>query len=96
MTRNYDADYLDNDEKELIESVENTNDWQSVENFDKWKNMMTAAAKNTIESNQLLYLHLPKKDLDTIKAKSIEEGVSYQYLLTNLIHNYLAGNLVEK
>ncbi|GHV03524.1 hypothetical protein FACS189485_06970 [Spirochaetia bacterium] len=96
MTNEYDTEYLDNEEKALIDSIENGNGWKTVDNFGEWKKLMMETARNTIEQNQLLYLHLPRQDLDGIKLKSIEEGVSYQSLITSIIHKYLSGKLVEK
>jgi hypothetical protein len=61
-----------NEEKVLINSIENDDGWETVDNFAEWKKLMMETAKNTIEQNQLLYLHLPRQDLDGIKLKSIE------------------------
>jgi predicted DNA binding CopG/RHH family protein len=95
MTNEYDTEFLDEEEKTLINSIENGDGWITVPHFDEWKKLMMETAENTIEQNQLLYLHLPRQDLDGIKLKSIEQGVSYQSLVTSIIHKYLSGKLVE-
>ena len=39
---------------------------------------------------------LVERDLVRLKAKALEQGLSYQSLLASIVHQYVEGALVEK
>ncbi|MCK5718399.1 MAG: antitoxin [Thiomargarita sp.] len=80
---------LDTEEQEIIDSF-NRGEWISKgENLDKYKE----TAKQTFKTTQDVNFRLSEKDFRSIQMKAIEEGISYQTLLSNVVHKYLTGQL---
>ena len=52
---------------------------------------MIAYAKNAFKKNKRINIRISEKDLNRLKAKSLEEGVPYQTLVSSLIHKYVSG-----
>jgi len=86
---------LDNEEKELLESLEK-GEWRPVKNQDKEKEQAVSAARNTLKKDKRINLRLSQKDYHQIQVKAIEEGIPYQTLISSLIHKYLNGTLTVK
>jgi predicted DNA binding CopG/RHH family protein len=95
------ANYLDAEEQTMIESLENDG-WTSVGNLssgrslEEWKTHLSKAASNTTAKDQRMNIRITKNDMDSIKAKAIEEGIPYQTLVAGIIHKYITGRLGEK
>ena len=86
---------LDNEEKNLMESLE-TDDWQSVQKVEQEKKVALAAARNTLKKDKRINLRLTQKDYQQIQIKAIEEGLPYQTLISSLVHKYLNGSLISR
>jgi predicted DNA binding CopG/RHH family protein len=52
-------------------------------------------ANFTINQNQEITINLSPFDLEKLEAKAIQEGISYQTLITSILHKYVTGKLVE-
>ena len=85
---------LDKYEKEIEESFEK-DEWRSVKNLKKKKSDYSKYAKNTFLKNKRINIRISEKDLTNLKAKSLEEGVPYQTLISSVLHKYISGKLVE-
>ena len=83
-------DYLDKEEKEIIESYEN-DEWISSD--DKLKESITKAAQKSQLKNKRINIRLTEKDYHDIQAKAQEEGIPYQTLISSIIHKYNKGDL---
>lgn len=83
-------DYLDKDEKEIIESYENE-EW--VSSGDELKEEIRKAAKNSTLKNKRVNIRLAEKDFGDIQVKAMEEGVPYQTLISSIIQKYNKGDL---
>lgn len=83
---------LENEEKEILQSFEN-DEWQSVENLDGQRLKYMNVAKNTSVKNKRINIRLSEKDLVGLKAKSMEEGLPYQTLVSSIIHKYVSGKI---
>ena len=83
-------DYLDKDEKEIMESYEN-GEW--VSSGDELKKEISQAAKNSILKNKRINIRLTEKDYHDIQVKAMEEGIPYQTLISSIIHKYNKGEL---
>ena len=83
---------LDQEEKELMESIKR-DEWQQVENFDQEKKKAMSAARNTLKKDKRINLRLTKKDYNQIQIRAVEEGIPYQTLISSIIHRYLNGSL---
>lgn len=84
-------DYLDEEEKELLEPVENSGNWKSVENKELKK--FREAAKESMKKNKRINIRLTMKDYKAIQIKAMEEGIPYQTLISSIIHKYNKGQL---
>ena len=83
-----------NEEKELMQSIEN-DEWTSVSNFDEIKqNLMKAAAETAIKDYRI-NVRISKRDVEALKTKALEEGIPYQTLVTSILHKYVTGRLKE-
>jgi len=83
-------DYLDNEEKEIIESYENE-EWVSSDKT--LKKEIEKAAKNSTLKNKRINIRLTEKDFKDIQIKAMEEGIPYQTLISSIIHKYNKGEL---
>ena len=86
---------FDEYEKDILESYER-DEWISVENLEEKKEAYARFAKNTLSKNKRIQIRISEKDFMEIKSKSLEEGISYQTLISSIIHKYVSGKLVEK
>ncbi len=86
---------IDEEEKEMMESIDN-DEWLSVKNFKKEKEKAELAARNTLKKDKRINLRLTQKDYHQIQVKAIEEGISYQTLISSIIHKYLNGSLAPR
>jgi len=86
---------IDQEEKDLMESIEN-DEWRSVENFKQEKEKAINAARNTLRKDKRINLRLSQKDYHQIQIKAIEEGIPYQTLISSLVHKYLNGSLTPR
>ncbi|MCP3929865.1 MAG: antitoxin [Bacteroidetes bacterium] len=86
---------IDNEEKELIDSLEK-GDWKPVKKLEEEKEKAVSAARNTLKKDKRINLRLTQKDYHQIQIKAIEEGIPYQTLVSSLIHKYLNGTLTIK
>ena len=53
-------------------------------------------ARNTFSKTKRVNLRVTERDFSLAHARAREEGISYQTLLSSVIHKYLSGRLVEK
>ncbi|MEE4358216.1 MAG: antitoxin [Desulfococcaceae bacterium] len=79
--------YLDEEEKDMMESVER-GEWRRIANFDAEKKKAEAAAKATSAGTEKI--NISKQDIDRLKNRALEQGVPYESLVSGIIHKYLA------
>lgn len=58
--------------------------------------MARQAARNTFNKTKRVNLRVTERDYSLAHARAREEGISYQTLLSSVIHKYLSGRLIEK
>jgi hypothetical protein len=54
-----------------------------------------AAATATFKKDQRLNIRISSRDLKSLQAQALEEGIPYQTLAASLLHKYLSGQLVH-
>ncbi len=86
---------LDTEEQDILDSYE-LDEWQSINMLSKKLQQYQAYANFTFEADGLVSITLSKDDLKAIQQKASEAGISYQTLITNIIHQFVSGNLIEK
>ncbi len=85
------SDYKD---KELLDSIE-AEEWKSVNNLAAVKAKLMTAASETALKDYRINVRISKRDVDVLKTKALEEGISYQTLVTSILHKYVTGKLTD-
>lgn len=86
---------LDKDEIELLVSVEK-GEWKSTGNIEKRREELRKFFNPDYSSDEdsgKITLKIPKKDLANLKLKSKKLGISYDVLISKLIHNYAQNRI---
>ncbi len=81
---------LDKEEKDLLESFER-NEWCSSKDFEKRKAELKKAAHNTIRKDKRVNIRISERDLKELQRIAIKEGLSYQTLISSILHKYVNG-----
>lgn len=84
---------VDFEEQQLIESVEN-DEWKSIDDVANELKKAQQYAKNTFTQTDI-HIQLYQQDINTLQVKALREGISYQSLISKIIHKYTTGQLVE-
>lgn len=91
---NSDIKYLDNEELELLNSIE-SNEWKedelTLDEIDKYKNY--AKYTKSLQEKKQTTIRFSVSDLAIIKAKSKGLGIGYQNLIQLLVHNYATDKI---
>ena len=82
---------LDKYEEEILRAYEN-DELKSVGLTKEMKKKYAQYAKNTFQKNKRINIRISEWDLLRLKAKSLEEGIPYQTLVSSLIHKFVKGN----
>ena len=86
---------LDGDEQELLNSYEKE-EWRSVPNLAEEIKCHQQYAAATMQQKLLVGIALPPEDFDGLRKRAEENGTTHQALLAELVHKYIAGELVEQ
>lgn len=87
--------YLDDEEKELIESIEK-GEWQSVKKVKQEIKKHQTYAGNTLRKDRRVNIRISSQDLEQLQARAVEEGIPYQTLMASVLHKFISGRLVER
>jgi len=79
---------LDKYEEEILRAYEN-DEMKSVGLTKAMKKKYAQYARNTFQKNKRINIRISEWDLLRLKAKSLEEGIPYQTLVSSLIHKYV-------
>lgn len=87
---------LDNEEKELIASIENE-EWEPLPEKEQIAEIKKAKlyAEATIKKDKRMNIRISERDLRNLKIKALEEGIPYQTLVSMVLHKYVTGKLKE-
>jgi predicted DNA binding CopG/RHH family protein len=85
---------LDVEERELLDSYER-GEWQSTGTLQERQRYQTYAAAAVGKRGQIS-ISLPIEDLRAIEQKAVEAGIPYQELITEVIHKFISGHLIER
>jgi len=87
--------FIDEEEKEIIESIER-GEWVRVKDEEEEKKVAREAAEGTVKKNKRMNIRISERDLRRLKIRALEEGVPYQTLVSMILHKYLSGKLKEE
>ncbi len=82
---------LDQDEKEILESVER-GEWTTVNDFEEESALAREASANFIRKDERITLRISSGDLDRLKQKAAYKGLPYQTFIASVLHEYAAGH----
>jgi len=85
---------LDNEEKELLHSLE-TGEWETVKNLEDEIKTHQEIARNTLRKDKRINIRLSSHDLEALKTTAIELGLPYQTLVSSVLHQYATGRLIS-
>jgi predicted DNA binding CopG/RHH family protein len=83
---------LDPEEKELLKSFEN-NEFVSVPNLKAQIRKYSNYAKATLNKLKHINIRITERDLFELKKKALDEGITCQTLISDIIHKYVTGKL---
>ena len=83
---------LDPEEHELLKSFEN-NEFVSVPNLKAQIRKYSKYANATLNKLKRINIRISERDLIELKKKALDEGISCQSLITEIIHKYISGKL---
>ena len=55
-----------------------------------------AAADATFKKDQRLNIRISSRDLKSLQARALEEGIPYQTFAASLLHKFVSGHLVSQ
>jgi len=92
----YDPEYLDQEEKDLIESIGEV-DPGSLQKPSEGLNqqLKTAAVAYRKKHETKMNIRIDPEELEQIKKRAAREGLKYQTLVKSVLHKYITGQLVE-
>lgn len=85
----------DNEELEILEAIEN----EKVESVPFDNETIKAHASKTIDylgQKKQISINMKQSDLDFLKQRANDIGISYQNIIQALVHNYTVGKLELK
>ncbi len=86
---------LDREEKELLESYER-GEWKSVKDLKEEIEKHKDYARQTLRKDKRVNIRVSSMVLEEIRALAAEDGISYQTLISSILHRFVTGKLTEK
>lgn len=84
---------LDVEEQELLAAYDKS-DLES-ELSEQRTQELASFANHTISIEQPLNIKISNRDLELLQRRAMKEGLSYQALISSVIHKYLTGGLKD-
>ena len=86
--------YIDEEEKEIVESLRDL-DVDSIVNDEKnIKELQKAAAEYIEKQDRIITLRISSKELEKIKKVAAKKGLRYQTFIKSLIHRAIDENSI--
>lgn len=85
---------LDQDERELLESVER-GEWNTVSDVEEETVLAREAAENFLRKDERITLRISSGDLERLKQKAAYKGLPYQTFIASVLHEYAAGHFKD-
>lgn len=86
---------LDKEEKEILQAFE-SGKLKRSKNVKAQLQKHKEIAEATFKKDARINIRLSSRDLRSLQARAIKEGIPYQTLVSSVIHKYVDGQLVEK
>lgn len=92
----YNPHYIDDEERELMESIEQIEVNALPKLTKKKQEEMKTAAKEFIKNEKKMNIRIDPYELKKIKEYAAREGLKYQTFIKSVVHKYITGQLVDK
>jgi len=90
------TDYIDNEEKELMDSLEEI-DFSQIQHDEENSKLLKKSAKAFVKKEETkMNIRISSSELEKIKATALQEGLKYQTFIKSVLHKYITGQLVEE
>jgi predicted DNA binding CopG/RHH family protein len=86
---------LDTEEKEILEAFE-TGELKKSRNIKKQIEQHKVVAEATFKKDARINIRLSSKDLRSLQARALREGIPYQTLVSSVLHKFVDGQLIDK
>jgi len=91
-----DGKYLDEEEKDLMESLENIDINSLPKPTAERQKAFKDAAREFRKKETKMNIRIDEFELEKIKEFADNEGLKYQTFVKSVLHKYITGQLVEK
>ena len=92
----YDPEYMDQEEKELIESIGEVDPGSLQKPSDDLNHQLRTAAREYRKKHETkMNIRIDPEELEQIKKRAAREGLKYQTLVKSVLHKYITGRLVD-
>lgn len=92
----YNPEYLDKEEKELIESIGEVNPGNLQRPSEELNQQLKSAASRYRKKHETkMNIRIDPDELERIKERAAREGLKYQTFVKSVLHKYITGQLVE-
>jgi predicted DNA binding CopG/RHH family protein len=85
----------DKEELEILQALE-AGTLKPVSDAKKQIKAHRAAADATFKKDQRLNIRISSRDLKSLQARALEEGIPYQTFAASLLHKFVSGHLVSQ
>lgn len=96
MDTNENTNYLNNEEKDLIDSLASIDTKNIPDPDEATQDMFKEAAMNYSIQDAKMNIRINSFELEKIKQQARSEGLKYQAFVKSILHKYITGQLVEK
>lgn len=86
---------LNPEEKEILEAFEQGGLKRSA-NVPEEIEQHKIVAEATLKKDARINIRLPSRDLRSLQARALREGIPYQTLVSSILHKFVDGQLVDK
>jgi len=83
----------DEEELEILQALE-AGQLKSVADSKKQIKVHRAAADATFKKDRRLNIRISSRDLKSLQARALEEGIPHQTFAASLLHKFVSGRLV--
>ncbi len=88
--------YIDNEEKELMDSLDDL-DLTQIKTDKENSKLLQKSAKAFVKKEETkMNIRISSHELDKIKERAEKEGLKYQTFIKSILHKYITGQLVEE
>lgn len=92
----YDPEYMDAEERELIESIGTLDPASLHKPSDELVHELKNAAREYRKKHETkMNIRIEPEELELIKKRAAREGLKYQTLVKSVLHKYITGQLVD-